>query len=212
VSFNHVRYRHRDSPCHCCSLGHYLHQTQGSEGCEVYGPATIVYLSHCRCLEPSLRGVSAHNLSWQQSVIHLINPISITSHPRQKFMVILNPNSGPGNLPYPNTDYSSQIQKLNSFPNVRTVGYVRTDFAKRNITSVLLDVAIYSGWATNPNDGTNLTALALHGIFFDEVPNEYSPETATYLSTINLAVKNASGLLPGRTVSLIHFSGHRWTI
>jgi hypothetical protein len=73
---------------------------------------------------------------------------------------------------------------------------------------VLLDISIYSGWATNPNDGANGTTLALHGIFFDEVPNEYSPETATYLSTINQAVKNASGLLPAKTVSTV-LSGSR---
>jgi hypothetical protein len=118
-------------------------------------------------------------------------------------MVIINPSSGPGTLPYPDSDYTTQIQKLNSFPNVRTIGYVRTDFAKRNITSVLSDVSVYSGWANSPSDGANSNPLALHGIFFDEIPNEYSPETATYLSAINQAVKSSSGLLPARTVSVV---------
>jgi hypothetical protein len=116
-------------------------------------------------------------------------------------MVVVNPDSGPGeSSPYPNNDYSAQIQKLNAFPNVKTIGYVRTGFATRNITAILQDVSTYSGWSKNPN-AANSTAM--HGIFFDEVPNEWSAETAQYLNTINQAVKNAPGLLPDRTVSAV---------
>lgn len=109
--------------------------------------------------------------------------------------MIINPEDGPGPSRYPNDDYIFQIQKLNTYSNVRTVGYVRTGYATRNITSVLQDVSTYSGWAT-----FNATALAVHGIFFDEVPSEYSSANAEYLKSINQAAKNASGLQPDRTV------------
>jgi len=115
--------------------------------------------------------------------------------------VILNPGSGPGSSQYPSNDYVSQIQRLNTYLNVRTIGYVPTGYASRNITSVLHDVSTYSGWAAYPTTKTNSTGLAVHGIFFDEAPYEYSEEAADYLKTINRAVKNASGLLPDRMVS-----------
>jgi hypothetical protein len=47
---------------------------------------------------------------------------------------------------------------------------------------------------------SNATNLAVHGIFFDEVAHEYSPEAVEYMKTINQAVKNASGILPDKTV------------
>jgi Spherulation-specific family 4 len=125
----------------------------------------------------------------------------VISQPKLNFTVILNPDSGPGLSRYPGNDFVPQIQKMNSYSNVRTVGYVRTGFGTRNISSVLLDVSTYSGWATNASANANSTGLALHGIFFDEIPSEFSEEADEYLNTINQAVKNSSGLLPDKTVS-----------
>ena len=79
---------------------------------------------------------------------------------------------------------------------MRTVGYVRIGYAKRNLTEVLEDISTYSGWPVNPD----ATDQALHGIFFDETPNEYTTEVADYLKNINQAAKNAAGLLSDRTV------------
>ncbi|RHZ70747.1 hypothetical protein CDV55_108238 [Aspergillus turcosus] len=123
----------------------------------------------------------------------------VTNYPNLNFTIIINPSSGPGNSSQPSSQYAYQIQRLNAYPNVRTVGYVRTGYASRNLTTVLQEVAIYSGWAAqSPN-------LAMHGIFFDEVPSEYATSAAEYLATINAAAKNASGLRPDRTV--IHNPG-----
>jgi hypothetical protein len=120
----------------------------------------------------------------------------VTNYPNLNFTIVINPSSGPGNSSQPSSQYAHQIQRLNSYPNVRTVGYVRTGYASRNLTTVLQEVGIYSGWASvSPN-------LAMHGIFFDEVPSEYTTASAEYLATINEAAKNASGLRPDRTVSL----------
>jgi hypothetical protein len=92
-----------------------------------------------------------------------------------------------------------EIQKINNFTNVQTVGYVRTGYATRNISDVLADVAVYSGWNTNANATTG-TKLSVHGIFFDEAPSEYSSANAEYMLTINQAVKEASGFLGQKTV------------
>jgi hypothetical protein len=126
---------------------------------------------------------------------------AITSHAKLDFTVIVNPDSGPGLLPYPNNDYAPQIQRLNAYSNVRTVGYVRTGYGARNITSVLEDVANYAGWDAN----TTTRGLGMSGIFFDEVVSEYSTEAAEYMRTINEAVKDASGLLSNKLI--IHNPG-----
>lgn len=119
----------------------------------------------------------------------------MTNYPNLNFTIIINPSSGPGNGSQPSPQYAHQIQRLNAYPNVRTVGYVRTGYASRNLTTVLQEVGIYSGWAAvSPS-------LAMHGIFFDEVPSEYTTSAAEYLVTINAAAKNASGLRTDRTVS-----------
>jgi hypothetical protein len=129
-----------------------------------------------------------------------INEFRIANHPRQNFTIILNPNSGPGSSPYPSDDYTSQIQKLNTFPNVQTLGYVHTSYAQRDIQSVLTDIATYSGWSKG-SANADMPGFAVHGIFVDEVPSVYSPEAAEYLRTINVAIKTAPGLLGKKLVS-----------
>lgn len=83
---------------------------------------------------------------------------------------------------------------LNTYPNVRTVGYIPTNYGDRAIEDVLDDVATYSGWSTNAS------GVAMHGIFFDEAPHEYSSRVAEYMNRANEAVLNAVGLEGDRTV------------
>ncbi|ERF71976.1 hypothetical protein EPUS_07446 [Endocarpon pusillum Z07020] len=126
---------------------------------------------------------------------------AIIARPNLNFTVIINPDSGPGSTRYPSSEYTSEVQRLNVYPNVRMMGYVRIGYAKRNLTEVLEDISTYSGWSVNPN----ATDQAVHGIFFDETPNEYTSEVSDYLKSINQAAKNAAGLLPARTI--IHNPG-----
>jgi Spherulation-specific family 4 len=125
----------------------------------------------------------------------------IIKHPRQNFTIIVNPNSGPGSSPYPSDDYTSQIQRLNTFSNVQTLGYVHTSYAQRDVQSVLKDISTYSGWAKGSADA-NMPGFAVHGIFVDEVPSVYSPEAVEYLQTVNAAIKKAPGLLGNKLVSV----------
>ncbi|KAL3476616.1 Spherulation-specific family 4-domain-containing protein [Aspergillus californicus] len=121
---------------------------------------------------------------------------AIQSHPELNFVVIVNPQSGPGSSDAPDQAYQVAIRQLDSYPNVQKVGYVRTGYAERNISAVLADVATYSGWYAQSAD------LAMAGIFFDESPHQYTAATAEYLNRINLAVKNATGLQDDRMVIL----------
>lgn len=117
------------------------------------------------------------------------------TRPQLKFIVIVNPSSGPGSARYPNDDYTTSVEKLNTYPNVQTVGYVRTGYASRNISDVVAEVSTYAGWASNSS------ALAMHGIFFDEAPHQYSAHAVEFMRIANLAVKDASGLQGDKTVS-----------
>ncbi|RAL10681.1 spherulation-specific family 4 protein [Aspergillus homomorphus CBS 101889] len=123
----------------------------------------------------------------------------ITERPDLNFTVIINPSSGPGNTTYPNEAYSTEVERLASYANVRRVGYVRTAYATRNISSVLADVSTYAGWANQS------AQLAMDGIFFDEAPYDYAADKVEYMNTISAVVKNSTGLQGERLV--IHNPG-----
>ncbi|MAD83270.1 MAG: hypothetical protein CL912_09905 [Deltaproteobacteria bacterium] len=119
----------------------------------------------------------------------------IESRPQLKFIVIVNPSSGPGSTPFPNDQYSTALTKLNSYQNVQTIGYVRTNYANRDIATVLAEVSTYANWATNSS------GLAMHGIFFDEAPYQYAQAAVDYMRIANKAVKDAKTLQGDKIVS-----------
>jgi hypothetical protein len=123
----------------------------------------------------------------------------IEAHPNLNFTVIINPASGPGETQYPNANYTTQITRLNSYQNVQTVGYVRTGYATNNLTDVITQVETYGGWSNKS------VSLAMHGIFCDEAPHQFSEDAAQYMRTLNNAIKSTSGLLGNRLV--IHNPG-----
>ncbi|KAK4561666.1 hypothetical protein LTR86_004345 [Recurvomyces mirabilis] len=118
---------------------------------------------------------------------------AIGSRPNLNFTAIINPSSGPGNASTPGADYVAAIQKLNSFSNVQSVGYVHTSLATRPIDEVLADISVYTGWSHTTN-------LTMHGIFFDEMPVNYSAATADYVGQIDVAVKTSQGISSPRLV------------
>ncbi|KAF1955384.1 hypothetical protein CC80DRAFT_474843 [Byssothecium circinans] len=111
-----------------------------------------------------------------------------SSHLRLQFTAIVNPNSGPADDALPNKDYTHAIQRLNAFGNVRVVGYVSTTWCMKNLSSVLDEIALYSGW------GEFDSSLALSSIFFDETPTQFTPANLSFLRTIPKAVRASSGL------------------
>ncbi|KAF2793488.1 hypothetical protein K505DRAFT_385480 [Melanomma pulvis-pyrius CBS 109.77] len=114
-----------------------------------------------------------------------------SSYPRVHFTAIVNPHSGPGEGALPNDVYTQAIQTLNSLDNVRTIGYVATTWCTKNVSSVLNEIAVYTGW------GASDPSLAMNGIFFDETPTHYTPEYVSYLQKISQAVHTNRGLKEG---------------
>lgn len=109
-------------------------------------------------------------------------------------MVVVNPNSGPGSGTAPDYYYGPAIAKLNSYANVQTVGYVRTDYTRRDINAVIADVETYAGWSTASS------TYNMHGIFFDEAPYDYNADSVQYMATIDALVKTSNGLKGAKTV------------
>ncbi|TKA72815.1 hypothetical protein B0A49_05479 [Cryomyces minteri] len=121
---------------------------------------------------------------------------AIAAHPDLRFVIILNPNSGPGEPPFPDANYAREIPRLNAHTSVCTIGYVRIDYCKRDISEVCEEVATYAGWS---NDRAN-SGIFVKGIFVDETPNHYSAHVAAYLDTVTLRIKNTPGILGARLV------------
>ncbi|KAF2645200.1 hypothetical protein P280DRAFT_545224 [Massarina eburnea CBS 473.64] len=127
---------------------------------------------------------------------------SIEAYPALEFVVIINPNSGPGSEPWwPNTDYVREVRKLNAYPNVQTVGYVATTYCKRSIEDVFADIAKYVSWSSD----NRYPGLGVTGIFFDETLNLFHEDVKEYLDAISIKVKNSEGILGFKTV--IHNPG-----
>ncbi|KAL2839042.1 Spherulation-specific family 4 [Aspergillus pseudodeflectus] len=73
---------------------------------------------------------------------------ALAAYPEVDFYVIVNPSSGPGDSSPPASEYITGVTTLNSYANAHTVGYVRTNWADRDINDVKQDIDVYSQWAT----------------------------------------------------------------
>ena len=104
---------------------------------------------------------------------------TIAAYPTVQWQVIVNPNSGPGTTGYPDSNYIPAIAKLNSYPNVITLGYVDTQYTSRAISAVETDIQTYASWS-----GYQQADISIKGIFFDDVKNTDSTSTYTYYQTI----------------------------
>jgi Spherulation-specific family 4 len=114
----------------------------------------------------------------------------IANHPSLNFTIVVNPSSGPGNGAGPDANYTREIPRLNGYANVRTFGYVSTNYAKRDLSMVLRDISTYSAWSEN----STFPGLGMHGIFFDETSSQYEPANAQFFETIASAVRSETGL------------------
>lgn len=110
------------------------------------------------------------------------------AHPDVDFTVIVNPCSGPCIGSLPDQYYLSEIPKLRTYENIRTLGYVATNYATKNLSSVLAEIDTYANWPKMANN----TKLKVDGIFFDETPSTYESYKYDYLSKASTAVKNGT--------------------
>jgi hypothetical protein len=125
---------------------------------------------------------------------------SITVHRDLQFLVIVNPNSGPGAAPWwPNEDYIREIPRLNALRNVTTLGYVRVTYCKRDLEETLEDIETYAGRGRK-DDGARVD-----GIFVDETVNIYSKEAKLYLDAIDRKVEESIGVAGNRLVGYSYY-------
>jgi len=118
---------------------------------------------------------------------------SIAQNPTLSFNVVINPNSGPGNTIYPNSDYITSVAKLNSYTNAQTIAYVHTSFGTRPTADVEADINAYSNWA-------QYTASDIHvdGIFLDEASTNIS--YVPYMANLYTYIKQTLPRNTGATV------------
>ncbi|OAA38303.1 cell surface protein [Metarhizium rileyi] len=121
---------------------------------------------------------------------------AIAAHPDVGFLVVVNPNSGPGSAPLPGKDYVREVPRLNAWPNVRTVGYVRIDYCNKSLAESCAEIDQYASWSQHGD----IPGLHVQGIYVDETPNHYSDERSHYLDQLGQFIKNNEGLLGKRTV------------
>jgi hypothetical protein len=98
--------------------------------------------------------------------------------------VVVNPASGPGPDSLPDANYTREIPRLIAFPNVRTVGYVSTNYTNRDLDLVLRDIEVYDAWVKH--------GLGMRGIFLDETPSLYEDASARFLETIAASIRSAA--------------------
>ena len=141
------------------------------------------------------------------------------------FVIIINPNSGPGVHTdgwLPDQSYTKEIPRFTAQSNVILVGYVRLDYCRRQLAEIEEDVMKYGNWAGSGSSSSaslqstefngegshgprdcGRSELGVQGIFFDETPNLFDKDTAAYLDTAGRIVKATDGILGNRLVSSV---------
>lgn len=73
--------------------------------------------------------------------------VAAGSHPELDFLVVVNPNSGPGADILPDANYIEALARLTAAPNVKVIGYVHCSYGKRLLDELVAEVSAYRGWA-----------------------------------------------------------------
>lgn len=145
-----------------------------------------------------------------QLIIFFLSINRIQNFHSVTFIIILNPNNGPGSCDYkkqgdhnntavslPDNNYIREILKLNSYANVKTVGYVSTRWAHREPHLAKSDVDIYSNWSKSPSPAPG---LGVKGIFLDETVTQYSDSGELYLKELNIFIRSEDNFGPDALV------------
>ncbi|KAF2877806.1 Spherulation-specific family 4 [Massariosphaeria phaeospora] len=111
-------------------------------------------------------------------------------NPQVQFTVILNPCSGPCVNSTPEAPYLIEMPRLREWPNIRTLGYVATNYTNKPIDDLINEIHTYANWSSILND----TRMAVDGIFFDETPGAYDWQKHAYLTQAHDEVKRSEML------------------
>jgi hypothetical protein len=88
----------------------------------------------------------------------------------------------------PDQVYLDEIPKLRAYPNIRTLGYVATNYAEKDIEDVLAEIEVYSRWPKV----TNIAKMRVDGIFLDETPSTSDADDYAYLKRASQAIRNGT--------------------
>ncbi|RSL73067.1 hypothetical protein CEP53_000848 [Fusarium sp. AF-6] len=96
------------------------------------------------------------------------NPVfdAISSNTDIPWLVVVDPLNGPGASGKPGNDdvnYIDGTSKLNSYSNVKTICYVRTNYGQAPLDELKANITSWSNWATYA-----AADVGVDGIFFDE--------------------------------------------
>lgn len=117
-------------------------------------------------------------------------------HPNLHFVVVINPNNGPGQSKMPDACYTAALRSLADYPNICTLGYVYCSYGKRPISAVRADIDTYYGWSV---------PLAPRGVFIDEAPAD---ETyVDYLASLTGHAKAAGKSCLGKVAIVVYNPG-----
>ncbi|KAI1320881.1 Spherulation-specific family 4-domain-containing protein [Xylariaceae sp. FL0255] len=121
---------------------------------------------------------------------------AISSQPSVDWLVVVNVDSGPGGSTSPgdgDVNYIYGTSHLNSYSNVKTVGYVHTLYGAADMSALQANISTWAGWASYTESD-----IAVQGIFFDESgTNSYD-----YLSE---AISYAKSQFPSDFISVCNF-------
>lgn len=102
--------------------------------------------------------------------------------------MVINPNSGPGDAPLPDNNYTAAVTVLNKYPNVELAGYVSTNYSNRDVGKVIKDVQTYANWSMGDvgfgKEGEKQAGIGVNGIFLDETPNEWSVSAGSFYQRV----------------------------
>ncbi|KAG6011537.1 hypothetical protein E4U43_008251 [Claviceps pusilla] len=103
-----------------------------------------------------------------------------SSSPSLPFLTIVNPYNGPGQTGQPgdaDRNYITGVSQLNALRNVKTIGYVRTNYSAAPMQELKTNMSIWQSWSTYA-----AANISIHGIFLDEAaPNaSYMTEAAFF--------------------------------
>lgn len=129
------------------------------------------------------------------------------ANPSLIFQAVINPSSGPGIGPCPNSDYINALDALNKHANIHTLAYVHTASrydcgpdhnwicpATRDLSLLRAEITTYQNWS-NGGCAANKD-IHIGGIFFDEAPTNSTD--INYMRNITTFARNT--LTHGKTI------------
>ncbi|KAI1758172.1 Spherulation-specific family 4-domain-containing protein [Xylaria castorea] len=119
------------------------------------------------------------------------------------WLAVVNPGNGPGQTGQPgngDANYISGVSQLNAQPNVRTIGYVRTNYATSPQEELQANITNWASWASysgsGSGSGSGSSDIGVDGIFFDE-------SSAADFDYLNTAVTHARAAFGSKQIVTI---------